>query len=179
MARQIKQSINFLDSDVLRAVGNLHDLIARADLPFFKDTAIKAWPLMRDQERSHLRVVHPYTDAIAGDARLRHLKQRAADPVAISDADFVVGKAIDRQVLPELTILKVVALDVHLPVTIGVELIDHHSTMLSAVTCQVALTITVEIETARHHPACYGTLTDSGVDHFALPCDIGWKADVH
>ena len=164
---------------MLRAVGNLHDLVARADLPFFKDTAIKAWSLMRDQECSHLRVVHPYTDAIAGDARLRHFKQRAADPVAISDADFVIGKAIDCQVLSELTILEVVTLKVHLPVAIGVELIDHHSTMLSTVTCDVALTITVEIETARHHPACYGPLPNSGVDHFALPFDIGWKADVH
>jgi hypothetical protein len=51
--------------------------------------------------------------------------------------------------------------------------------MLSAVTCDVALTITVEIETARHHPACHGPLPDSGADHFALPFDIGWKADVH
>jgi hypothetical protein len=179
MAGQIKQSINFPDSDVLRAVGNLHDLVACADLPFFKDTAIKAWPLMRDQECRHLRVVHPYTDAIAGDARLRHLKQRAADPVAISDADLVIGKAIDCQVLAELTILEVVTLEVCLPVAIGVELIDHHSTVLSAVTCDVALTITVEIETARHHPACYGPLPDSSVDDLALPFDIGWKADVH
>jgi hypothetical protein len=133
---------------------------------------------MRDQECRHLRVVHPYTDAIAGDSRLRHFKQRAADPVAISDADLVIGKAIDCQVLAELTILEVVTLEVRLPVAIGVELIDHHSTVLSAVTRDVALTITVEIETARNHPACYGPLPDSGADHFALPFDIGWKADV-
>jgi hypothetical protein len=134
---------------------------------------------MRDQECRHLRVVHPYTDAIAGDARLRHLKQRAADPVAISDANLVIGKPIDCQVLAELTVLEVVTLQVHLPITIGVELIDHHSTMFSAVTCDVALTITVEIEAARHHPAGYGPLPDSGVDHSALPFDIGWEADVH
>jgi hypothetical protein len=79
MARQIKQSINFLDSDALRAVGNLHDLVACADLAFFKDTAIKTWPLMGDQERSHLRVVHPHTDAIAGHARLRH--SNSAPPI--------------------------------------------------------------------------------------------------
>jgi hypothetical protein len=179
MAGQIKQSINVLDSEVLRAVGNLHDLVARADLPFFKHTAIKAWPLVGDQECSHLRVVHPYTDAIAGDARLRHFKQRAADPEAISDADFVVGKAIDCKVLAELTILEVVTLELHLPVTIGAELIDHHSTVFSAVARDVALTIPVEIETASHHPARYGPLPDSGVDYFALPIDIDWKADVH
>jgi hypothetical protein len=134
---------------------------------------------MGDQERCHLRVVHPYTDAIAGYARLRHFKQRAADPVAISDADLVIRKAIDCQVLAELTILGVVTLELHLPVTIGVELIYHHSPMLSAVTCEVALTVTVEVETPCHHPARYGPLPDSGVNDFTLPFDIGWKADVH
>src|SRR5580698_7728774 len=143
MAGQIKQSVNFLDSDMLRAVGNLYDLVARADLPFFNDTAIKARSLMRDQERSHLRIVHPYTDSIACDARLRHFKERAADPVTISDADLVIGKTIDGQVLPELAILEVVTLEVCLPVTIGVELINHHSTVLSAVACEIALTVSV------------------------------------
>jgi len=85
---------------MLRSVGDLHDLVARADLPFFNDAAIKAWPLMRDQERGHLRVVHPYADAIAGYARLRHFKQRAADSVAVSDADFVIAKTLDRQFSP-------------------------------------------------------------------------------
>jgi hypothetical protein len=47
------------------------------------------------------------------------------------------------------------------------------------VACEIALTVTVKIEPPRHHPACYGSLPDSGVDHFALPFDIGWKADVH
>jgi hypothetical protein len=179
MAGQIKQSINLLDSDALRAVGNLHYLVACSDLAFFKDTAIKAWPLMRDQECGHLRVVHPYTDAIAGDARLRYFKERAADSVAISDADLVIGKAIDSEVLPELAILEVVALELCLPVAIGVELIDHHGTMLSSVACEITLTITVKIETARHYPACYRPLPDSGVDHFALPFDIGRKADIY
>ena len=44
--------------------------------------------------------------------------------------------------------------------------------------CEIALTITIKIETARHHPACYGSLPDCSVDHFALPFDIGWKAHV-
>jgi hypothetical protein len=47
------------------------------------------------------------------------------------------------------------------------------------VACEIALTITVKIEPPRHHPTCYGSLPDSGVDHFALPFNIGRKADVH
>ena len=162
-----------------RSVGDLHDLVSGTNLPFFDNTEIEARTLMRYQQCRHRRVVHPYADAIAGDSRLRHFKQRAADPVAIADADLIISKALDCQILAELTILEVVTLEVHLPVTIGVELIDHHSTVLSTVARDVALTITVEIETACHHPACYGPLPDGGVDHFALPFDIGWKTDVH
>jgi hypothetical protein len=179
VARQVKQSVDFLNGDALGAVGNLHDLVSRTDLSFLNHTAIKARSFMRDQKCRHLRVVHPHANAIAGDAWLRHFKQGAADPVAIPDADLVIGKTIDCQILAELAILEVVTLEVRLPVAIGVELINHHSTMFSAVACEIALTITIKIETARHHPACYGSLPDSSVDYFALPFDIGWKADVH
>jgi hypothetical protein len=179
VAGQVKQSVDFLNSDTLGPVGNLHNLVSRADLSFLNHTAIEARSFMRDQERWHRGVVHSYTDAITGDAWLRHFKQCAADPVAISDADLVIGKTIDCQVLAELAILEVVTLEMCLPVAIGVELIDHHSTVLSAVAREIALTITVKIEPARHHSACNRSLPDSGVDHFALPFDIGWKADVH
>jgi hypothetical protein len=134
---------------------------------------------MRDQKRSHLRVIHPNTNAIAGDARLRHFKQRPAYPVAISDTNLVIGKALDGQVLAKLTVFKVVTLEVHLPVAIRVELINHHSTVLSAVTCDISLAVSIEIETPRHHPAWYGPLPDSGSDYFALPFDIGRKADIY
>jgi hypothetical protein len=134
---------------------------------------------MRDQQRGHLWTVHPYADAIAGDARLRHFKQCATNPVAISNADLVIGKAIDGKVLSELAILEVVPLKLLLPIAIGVELINQHSTMLSPMACKIALTITVKIETSRHHPACYGSLPDSGADHFALPFHIGRNADIY
>src|ERR1700679_2508614 len=169
MTGQIKEAVNFLDSDMLRAVGNLYDLVARTDLSFFDDTAIKAWSLMRDKERRHLRIVHPYTDSITRDARLRHFKERTTDPVSISDAYFVIGKTIDGQVLPELAIFAVVTLKIGFPVTIGVELINHHSTVLAAMACEIALTIPIKIEAARHHPAFYGALPDSCADYFALP----------
>jgi hypothetical protein len=51
--------------------------------------------------------------------------------------------------------------------------------VLSSVAGEIALAITVKIKTARHHPAGYRSLPDSGVDHFALPFNIDWKADVH
>jgi hypothetical protein len=179
VAGQIKQPVDFLNSDTLGAVGNLHNLVSRADLSFLNHTAIEARSFVRDQERWHRGVVHSYTDAITGDAWLRHFKQCTADTVPISNADLVIGKTIDCQVLAELAILEVVTLEMRLPVAVGAELIDHHSTVFSAVACEIALTITVKIEPPRHHPACYGSLPDSGVDHFALPFDIGWKADVH
>src|SRR5271167_3172909 len=126
MAGQVKQSIDFLDSDMLRSVGDLHDLVANANLAFFDDSEIKARSPMRNQQCWHLRVVHPYADAIAGDARLSYFKQCATDPVAISDANLVIWQTIDRQVFAELPVPKVMPLKVRLPVAIRVELIDHH-----------------------------------------------------
>jgi hypothetical protein len=51
--------------------------------------------------------------------------------------------------------------------------------VLSAVAGEIALTISVKVQAARHHLARYRPLPDSGVNHFALPFNIGWKAYVH
>ena len=50
--------------------------------------------------------------------------------------------------------------------------------MLSTVPREIALAITVKIKMACHDPAGYRPLPDSGVDHFALPCNVACEADV-
>jgi hypothetical protein len=164
---------------VFWSISDLHDLVACADFTFLNHTAIEAWTLMRDQQSGHLRVIHAYADAIAGNPRLRHFKQRTADAVAIADADLIIGKTFYRQVLAELTVLRVVPLKMLLPVAIGVELIDHYGAVLSAVSCEVALSITIEIETARHYPAGYRLFPYGRSDDSALPFDVARKADIH
>jgi hypothetical protein len=47
---------------VLRAVRELLDAVAGADLAFLYDAEIKAGPVVRNQQRCNLRVVQPDAD---------------------------------------------------------------------------------------------------------------------
>ena len=47
------------------------------------------------------RIVHADPDAIAGDARLRYLEDRAANLVAVANAHLVVGQSLHSEVLAE------------------------------------------------------------------------------
>ncbi len=134
---------------------------------------------MGNKECRHLRVIHPYADAVAGNPRLGHFEECAPDAVAISNADLVIGKALDGEVLTEVAILKVLPLQLIRPVAVGVELIHHQGAMLSAVACKVTLAIAIQIETARHYPAGDGSLKDGGADYLALPLDIARQPDIH
>jgi hypothetical protein len=51
----------------------------------------EAWAVVGDKQRRNPRIIHPDPDAIAGDARLRYLQDRAADLVAIANAHLVVA----------------------------------------------------------------------------------------
>ncbi len=164
---------------LLRPVGDLHDLVSCADFSFFNHAEIEARALVGNEQAGHLRIGHANADSIAGDSRLGDFEQRAADAVTIADADLVIGKTIDGQVFAELTILKVMSLQLLLPVAIGVELIDHHGAVLSAVPCQISLSVAVEVQTPRHHPAGDRLLPDSRAHDFALPFDIARKTDIH
>jgi hypothetical protein len=50
MARQVKQRIDFGDTDTFRSISDLHDLISCADFPFLNHTAIQAWSLLRNKQ---------------------------------------------------------------------------------------------------------------------------------
>ena len=117
-------------------------------------------------------------DAVAGDARLGDLEQRAADPVAVADADLVVGQPLDREVLAELPVDEVVAAQLALPVAVGVELVDEHRPLLAAVPAEIALPVAVDVEPA--HPArpADRVLADAGEHGPAPPGDVLRQADV-
>ena len=179
MARQIEQPIDFRNADTLRPIGNFRNFVSGADLPFFNHAEVKPRPLMGNEQRGHLRVIHPYADAIASNPGLSHFEECASDPVAISDADLTIGEPIDSEVLAELAILKVLPLQVLLPVAIRVELIHHQGAVLPAVSCEVPLAIAIEIETSRHHLARDRSFKNSGAHHLALPRDIARQPDIH
>ena len=179
MAWQVKQSIDFGDTHLFRPVGDLYDLISRTDLTFLDHPEIKSRTLMRNKQRRHLRIAHANANAVASHSRLRHLEYRATDPITIADADFIIWKAVNGQVFAKLSVLEVVPLKVLLPVSVGVELIDHHCAMFSAMSLQVTLAIAIEIETARHQPSRHRLLPDSGANHLALPLDVARQTYIH
>ena len=108
MAGQIQQPVNFCHGDLLGPVGFLHNFIAGTDFAFFDDAEVEPGTLVGNQQAGHLRLTQANADPVAGDSRLRYLKHCPANAVAVADADLVVTKALDGQVLAELTVLEVI-----------------------------------------------------------------------
>ena len=102
-------------------------------LAFLEHPQVEAGPVVGDQQRRDPRVVHADADPVAGDPRLGDLEQRGADPVAVADADLVVGEPLDREVLAELPVHEVVAPELALPVAVRRDLVDEDRSMLAAV----------------------------------------------
>src|SRR6185295_1397628 len=127
----------------------------------------------------HPRLVHADADAVAGHARLRHLEQRAPDPVAVVDADFVIRQAFDGEVLAELPESEVAPAQLPLPVAVAIDLVDEDGPMLTAVADEVALSIAIQIEPPRHSPPHDGALPHRRMDRLSLPSDIVRKTDVN
>ena len=175
---QIQQRIGLGDGHAFGTGQDLDDRVAGLDLALLEDAEVKARPVMRDDQRGHLRVVHPDAEAIAGHPRLRHLEQRAADPVMIADAHLRVGQAVDREILAELAVDEVVAAKLSLPVEIRFNLIDEDCAMLAAMAGEIALAIPVEVEPPRHATALHRRFPDAGVDSLALPRDVARETDI-
>ena len=101
MLRRVEQGIDLGDRHAFGAVRELHDAIASADLAFLNDAEIKAGPVVRNQQRWHLRLFQPDADPIAGVAGLADFDDDTANPEAIADADLGIGEALHREVLAE------------------------------------------------------------------------------
>jgi hypothetical protein len=97
---------------------------------------------------------------------LRDLEHGRTDLVAIADADLVVAKPFDGEVLPELSVYEVVSSEFALPVPVGVELVDEHGTLLAAVPPGIALTVAIDVELAHAAGTADRILEDAGEDGF-------------
>src|SRR5512132_606856 len=179
MAWQIEQRIDLGDAHALARFGDLDDGIAGRNIAFLQDPEVEARFAARGQERRHAWLVHANADAIAGDARLGHFEQGAADLVAVADAHLVVGQAFDGEVFAELTVAELSAAQLLFPVAIGFDLVDEHCAMLAAMTDEVALTVAVDVEPSYHAPAWNRRLPDGGVHALAVPPDVTWKPSVY
>ena len=179
MIRRIEERVDLRDGHPLVRLSDLHDLVAGADVAFLQDAEVESRPSAGGEQRRHARLVHPDADAIAGDTRLRHLEQRAADPIPIADAHGIVGQSFDREVLAELSVDEVGPLQLLLPVAIRFDLIDEDRALLTAVAGQVALPVSLEIQPADAAAATHRILPDRGVHRATLPRDVARQSDVH
>ena len=115
--------------------------------PAFPLAVLVVWLFsIASNDPRHPGLIHADADAVAGHARLGHLEQGAADLIAVTDANGIVGQAFDREVLAELSMDEVGPLQLLLPVAIRFDLVDEDGSLLTPVSGQVALTVSVQIQ---------------------------------
>ena len=90
MVSRVQKLIDLRDAHMLRTVGYLFNQVPRADLALLENPKIEAGSSMGHHQRRHLLVAHSDAQPIAGDAWLRDLKDRAANPISVSYADIAV-----------------------------------------------------------------------------------------
>jgi hypothetical protein len=66
-----------------------------------------------------------------------------------------------------------------LPISIGIQLVNHDSTVHASMAAQVSLAITIDIKLSDDQAARHWTLPDAGVDGFAAPRDIARQTYVN
>src|SRR3954470_14925948 len=174
----MEKRFGLYDCQPLLRLPHLDDFVPRTDVAFVEHAEVEPGPTVAGQQCGHARLIHPNAHAIARHARLRDLKQRTADLIAVADAGGVVGKSLHGEVLAELAVHEFVPFQPLLPMTVRLELVDEHGAMLAAVPSQITLTVTFEIQPADWTPAGNRTLPDPGVHHTAVPLNVSRQADV-
>ena len=120
---------------------------------------------------------------IVGSTSIRRKYHRApasslADPEAIADADLVIGEALHREVLAEISRHEIRPPKILRPVAVGFELVDHDRTLLAAMALEVSLAVAIEIQPAGDNPPHHRRLPDRRPDSPALPRDVLRKSDI-
>src|SRR5262245_42530594 len=118
MISRIEERVDLCDGHSLLRLSHLYDFVAGAHFAFPQDAEVEPRPSTGCQQRRHPGLVHPNADAIAGNARLSDLEQSAADLIAGTDANSVVGQSFDREILAELSVDEVGPLQLLLPIAI-------------------------------------------------------------
>lgn len=110
---------------------------------------------------------------------LSHFKHGSANPVPVPNADLIVGQTLNGEILTKLSVREVMSAEFPFPILIGLELINHDSTVFAAMALEIALGIAVEIEPSGEDTARDRTFPDGGAHDFALPCNLRWQANVN
>src|SRR5277367_879701 len=179
MVRGIEQRINFSDRDLVECLRDLLNFVSSTNFALRDDTAIEPWPVMRNNQSRHLRIIHSNSETIAGDTRLSYFKDRSADRVSVPNANLIVGETFHGEILSKLSVLEVISAEFALPIPVGFELINHNGTMFTAVAFEIALAIAVQIEPPSKDAPGDRAFPDRGADDFALPRNLAWQADIN
>jgi len=134
--------------------------------------------VVRYQQGRHARLIHANADAVAGDAGLRHLEKRAADAITVANADFIVGQAVNGEILAELAKGEVASSELFFPVVVGVYLINENGALLPAMTGEIALAVTVNVQPPDRAPALDRALPHRRVYGFSFPGDVARETNV-
>jgi hypothetical protein len=134
---------------------------------------------MGHQQGRHPGFIHANAHAVAGYARLRHFEYRVANAVSIANADLVIKKPVNREVLSELAEDKIIPSENTFPVVVGVHLINENRALLSAVTGEIGLRIAIDIELAHHSPSRDGRLPNRRAHTLTFPCHITGETDIY
>src|SRR5262250_910747 len=178
VAGQVQQRIDLGDGHALGTVTNFDDLVSRLNFSFPQHSKVEPRLPARGKQSGHLGLVHPDTDAVASNSRLRHLEQGLSDPVSVADAYLVVGHPVDREVLAKLPVSEIASTQPLLPIPVRLDLIDKDRPLLPSVTREIRLSVAVDVEPPHHPPALDRILPDRGTNGPPPPGEVARKADV-
>src|SRR5271168_4819684 len=163
---------------MLRPIRNLYDLVSSRNLALFQYAKVKSRPVTSNQFRGHLRFVHAYANAIAGNPRLGNLEQSRTDAIAVTDAHFGVRQAVNCEILSKLSVREIFAPDFALPISIGFQLINHYGTIQPSVATQISLTVPIDVEPPGHNTPWNWAFPDTRVDRLTPPVDVRREPDI-
>src|SRR4051812_7073749 len=148
--RQIEQRVDVGNAELVTTAAGPYDIVACLHLSFGDHPAVKPRTPLSHKQIGHLRLVETQADPKARDTWLGDLELRATNAVSVTDADILVGKPADGEVLPEIPRSQVVAVEKFGPEVIRLGLVDQHCALFTTVAAEVTLAITVEVEPASH-----------------------------
>ena len=176
---QVEQGADLAHAHLLWPDGDPLDLVSRAHLTLLEHPHVEAGPSVRVEQCRHARLLQAQADLEAGDARLGDLEGGVADPVAVSDADLLVGQTFDGEVLAEVAGDEVVAAEHLRPVLIGRPVIHVDGPVLAAMADEVGLAVAVHVQPPHPASARNRGLEDRRPHGTATPRHLPRKPDVH
>jgi hypothetical protein len=179
MSWQIQEGVNLGHADSLWTISDFYNVVTRTNFSLLQHAEVESWSVMFDEQGCHPRFIHANANAVARYAWLCHFKYRITNAVAIANADLVIRKSLNSEVLSELAEDKIVAAQKALPVMVRIHLVDEYGAVFPSVTRQIRLRIALNIECAHHLSSLNWTFPDRGADSLTVPCHVTRKADIY